>query len=104
MEIRREDARDCDGAPRHRLRVYITTECFSCEEAVLIAAEITQKFPQIVTEIVNLQDPCASKPDNVFAVPTYLLDGKVLSLGNPYREHLFARIADVLSADLVLGA
>lgn len=103
METRLDD-RECDGLPQHRLRVYITSQCFSCEEAVLIAAEITQKFPQIITEIVNLEDPCASKPEMVFAVPTYLLDGKLLSLGNPYREHLFAKIADVLSADVALSA
>lgn len=98
------DDRECDGAPQHRLRVYITPECFSCEEAVLIAAEITQKFPQIITEIVNLQDPCASKPDCVFAVPTYVLDGRLLSMGNPYREQLFAKITDLLSADIILSS
>lgn len=103
METRLDD-RECNDARQHRLRVYITPECFSCEEAVLIAAEMTQKFPQIITEIVNLQDPCASKPDSVFAVPTYVLDGKVLSLGNPYREQLFARITEVLSADVALSA
>lgn len=65
----------------------------------MIAAEITQRFPQIIAEIVNLEDPCTAKPETVFAVPTYLLDGHVVSLGNPYREHLFARIAEVLSAD-----
>lgn len=95
------DPRECDGVSQHRLRVYITSQCFSCEEAVLIAAEITQKFPQIITEIVNLEDPCVSKPDSVFAVPTYVLDGNLLSLGNPYREQLFARITDLLSADVV---
>jgi hypothetical protein len=100
METKVADPRECSGASQHRLRVYITSQCFSCEEAVLIAAEITQKFPQIITEIVNLEDPCASKPDAVFAVPTYVLNGRLLSLGNPYREQLFAKITDLLAADV----
>lgn len=91
------------GAAQHQLQVYVTSECFSCEEAVLIAADICLRFPQIITEIVNLGDPCASKPESVFAVPTYVLDGKVLSLGNPYREQLFAKITGVLAGDAALS-
>ncbi len=63
----------------------------------MIAAEISQRFPQLITEVINLDDPSATKPDQVFAVPTYLLDGKILSLGNPYREEMFAKISAALS-------
>lgn len=63
----------------------------------MLAAEVTRQFPQIITEIINLDDPCSAKPASVFAVPTYLLDGEVVGLGNPYREQLFTRIREVLS-------
>jgi hypothetical protein len=35
-------------------------------------------------------------PDPVVAVPTYLLNGRVVSLGNPYPEELFARLHEVV--------
>ena len=63
----------------------------------MVAAEITKRFPQIVTEIINLDDPCAIKPENVFAVPTYVLDEEVLSLGNPHREQIIAKVTAALS-------
>lgn len=61
-----------------------------------MTAEITRRFPQLLTEIINLDEPDSDKPDYVFAVPTYALDGKVISLGNPYREQMFARIKSAL--------
>ncbi len=60
-------------------------------------AEIAQQFPQIVTEIINLDEQNAEKPEEVFAVPTYMLDGKVVSLGNPYREQMSAKIKAALA-------
>ena len=59
-------------------------------------AEIAQRFPQLVAEIINLDEPNVQPPDNVFAVPTYVLDGKVLFLGNPYRDQMFARLSAAL--------
>ncbi len=60
-------------------------------------AEIARQFPQLVTEIINLDEPGAEKPEEVFAVPTYLLNGKIISLGNPYPEQLSAKIMAVLT-------
>lgn len=78
------------------MQIYVSSDCFSCEEAILMASEIARKFSHLLTEVVNLDDPGAHRPENVFAVPTYVLDGKVLSLGNPHREHLFASITAAL--------
>ncbi len=60
-------------------------------------AEIARQFPQLITEIINLDEPGAEKPEEVFAVPTYMLDGKIISLGNPYPEQLRAKITSVLA-------
>ncbi len=60
-------------------------------------AEIARQFPQLITEIINLDEPGAEKPEEVFAVPTYVLDGKVVSLGNPYREQMSAKIKAALT-------
>lgn len=91
------DLERSEGISRHRLMVYVSAECFSCQEAVQLAADVAQQFPQIITEVVDIDDPSAAKPETVFAVPTYILNGNVLGLGNPYPDQLFARIVELIS-------
>jgi hypothetical protein len=55
-------------------------------------------FPELITEIINLDEPGAVKPDKVFAVPTYLMDGNILFMGNPYLETMISRVQDALSS------
>ena len=40
-------------------------------------------FPRLKVEIINLTDPQATVPEEVFATPTYMLGDRVVSLGNP---------------------
>lgn len=87
------------GKGSHRLSVYVTSECFSCREAIELASAIAKHFPDLRTEVIKLDEPGAVKPENVFAVPTYVLDSKIVSLGNPYPEQMYERIAQVLSQD-----
>lgn len=85
------------GKMRPCLRIYIASDCFSCEEAILVTPKIAQQFSSLLIEIVNLDDPEAIKPENVFAVPTYVLDGRIISLGNLHCDQLFAKISNALS-------
>lgn len=85
------------GSLRPRLCLYVAAECQSCQEAVLLLAEMAREFPQLVAEIISLDKPGVEKPTGVFAVPTWLMDGKIISLGNPYPEQMRARIASVLA-------
>ncbi|WP_420643845.1 hypothetical protein [Candidatus Leptofilum sp.] len=75
----------------HTLTVYISDDCWSCEETQRILADVTPNFPDLMLRCVDTQQE--PMPDGVFAVPTYLLDGKVISLGNPTRESLRQRLA-----------
>lgn len=68
-----------------------------------MAREIQQRFPNLVTEVVNLDKSGSTKPGNVIAVPTYLLDERVFSLGNPGREEMFARLSLALSRKTTAG-
>ena len=55
--------------------------------------DITPQFPELLLNLVNTgQEPL---PDGVFAVPTYLLNGKVISLGNPTRSALVKKLASL---------
>jgi hypothetical protein len=40
-------------------------------------------MPDLLIEIVNVESLREPWPDGVFCVPTYLLNGRVISLGNP---------------------
>lgn len=77
------------------LRVFISEDCWSCCESRRIIGEIAPQFPQITIELVDLS--AQKRPDEIFAVPTYVLDGKVISLGNPYLTELQKKLQDALS-------
>lgn len=78
-----------------KLQVYIREDCWTCAESRRIVAEIAPQFPQIAVELVDMETP--NRPQDVFAVPTYVLDGRIISLGNPYRDDLRQEIKDALS-------
>jgi hypothetical protein len=78
-----------------KLLVYVKDDCWTCAESRRIVAEIMPQFPQISVELVDMETP--NRPKNVFAAPTYVLDGRIISLGNPYRDELRREINDTLS-------
>lgn len=78
------------------LQIYIAQHCWGCDEALAIGHEAAQRFPRLRVEIVDLDEEGARRPEEVIAVPTFLLEDRVISLGNPKREWLFERIAQSL--------
>ncbi len=73
------------------LEIYITDQCANCQEAVVIA-EAARRIAGLEVTVVNLDAPGQRVPPQVFAVPTYVLDGLVVSLGNPERGAFLARL------------
>lgn len=65
------------------LRIYVAPYCESCQEALRLADAVRQKYAGVEVEVVDLGDAESQNSDDVFSVPTYLLNGKVISLGNP---------------------
>lgn len=74
------------------LHIYIADDCWSCEETRRIAADAARQFPQIQIELCNMAQ---DRPDDVFAVPTYVLNGRVIFLGNPTRADLAQKLTAV---------
>ena len=76
-----------------RLEIYVASHCVGCQEAMRIA-DLAQGIAGLDVAVINLDHatPARPVPDNVVAVPTYLLDGRVVSLGNPYREEFLAHL------------
>ena len=73
-----------------KLQVYTSDDCWTCEETERIVSDVVDRFPDVEVDVLDLKSP--EKPDEVFAVPTYLINGRVVSLGNPTREELAQKL------------
>ena len=82
------------GAHRVRLQVVVSRDCLTCEESCSIALQMRERFPFLEVELIDL-DAGHPVPDGVVATPTYLLDGTVVSLGNPRPEDLIRKIKEL---------
>lgn len=70
-----------------RLEIVVAPDCPGCEDARALARQMDERFPSLEIDIIEL-DGQRKPPRAVFATPTYLLDGAVIFLGNPFPEQL----------------
>ena len=83
-----------DGRTGRVLDIYVAPACTGCETARRLAVALRARaLPDVEIRLIDLSEPGAVRPPAVFAVPTYLLDGRVLSLGNPDEAWLLDRLA-----------
>ena len=73
------------------LDVYVGQHCENCQEALVIAVA-ARGIPGIVVRVIDWDDPQAVVPARVIAVPTYVLDQQIVSLGNPDRHTFLASL------------
>lgn len=64
------------------LAVYVAPGCWGCGRARQIATAIERSCLRVRVTVVSLGDGVVAPPQ-VVGVPAYVLDGKVISLGNP---------------------
>ena len=78
---------------RRILEIYIALDCFGCETARTLASNVRAlNRPDLEVQVLDLSEPDVIRPPAVFAVPTYMLDGRVISLGNPEQEWLLDQL------------
>lgn len=70
------------------LTIYVSRHCEVCRYAYEVAGEIRSRFPHVRVTLVDLETTPEAVPEAVFATPTYLLNGRVWSLGNPSPEKI----------------
>ena len=80
----------------HQLAIYIERNCMGCDYAKDLAIEVQELFPRLEVRIFDLTRPNVKKPESVFAVPTYILDGRRIWLGNPDKGELFEKLRGTL--------
>jgi hypothetical protein len=79
---------------RRILDIYVAPDCVACETARDLASILsTLDWPDLDIRLLDLSNPDVIRPELVFAVPTYVLNGRVISLGNPEQEWLLAQLA-----------
>jgi hypothetical protein len=69
--------------PPFILRVFVSGRCARTEHATLVAETVRRELPCVTVEIVDVDATLEPLPDVVFSVPTYTMNGRVVSLGNP---------------------
>ncbi len=79
------------------LQVFVELACEACRRAIQLAEGVDAAYPQLAVDIVDIRNR-ENERDDVFAVPTFVLDDRVLSLGNPQESTLRREI------ELLLGA
>lgn len=77
------------------LEIYVESDCSTCAYAYELAERVRREMPWVEVRVVDVTDPRAQVPTSVFAVPTYLLNGRTISLGNPREADLLAALRAV---------
>jgi hypothetical protein len=88
-----DDKQTAQGGPasvRWRLIVYTTQHCENCDFARKVAQMIRTTYSHVHVQVIDIEASEEPTPDEVFATPTYLLNNKVWSLGNPSCEKIEA--------------
>ena len=70
------------------LKVFISSGCYGCQRARELALWVQELQPRLEVRVVDLAADPDADMDVVFAVPTYLHNGKPLFLGNPSPQEL----------------
>ncbi len=79
------------------LEVFVHPNCLAGDTAQSIVHRLSRLcFANFDIRLIDLSLPGVSRPAAIFAVPTYVLNDKVVSLGNPAFEELLDRIMELL--------
>ena len=70
-----------------RLEIYVADHCENCQEALRLAG-LARTVPGTEVRVINLDTTTEAIPARIVATPMYLLDGQVVSMGNPYPDDL----------------
>ncbi len=81
-----------------RLDIYVAEHCFGCDEARRLAGAVVSRFTGLSVRVVDLGREPDERPDSLVAVPSYVLDGCVISLGNPRQDDLFSELERLLES------
>ena len=81
---------------QQELQIYVDATCTVCTEARRLASFVMQELPHLQVAVIDVSQDDARIPRQVFAVPTYVLNGTTLWLGNPDELELLQRLKSAI--------
>ena len=76
------------------LQIVIQQGCEPCIHALLLADRAASTFADVEVDVIDIDRDSERLPADVFAVPSFLIDGHLFSLGNPTWEELAGALAE----------
>lgn len=80
------------------VEIYVAGHCFVCAFAQEIAALIREEYPDVHLRWLDIEQG-AQMPEQVFATPTYLLNGRIWFLGNPTPDQVRRSLDELRCSD-----
>jgi predicted thioredoxin/glutaredoxin len=80
------------------LDIYLDQNCFGCDQAEALAADIDGWFPQ-VRVVIHWLSTELRLPTGVVAVPAFLLEGRLIQYGTPERQQITNAVLRALGVD-----
>jgi hypothetical protein len=82
---------------RLSLEIYVEPGCYSFRRSLELADHIQERYPEVAVKIIDFsRDQSAADRELVVATPTFVLNGRRFSLGNPPIASLEFTIQDLL--------
>jgi predicted DsbA family dithiol-disulfide isomerase len=82
-----------------KLDVFIHATCPICREAHRLADRVRKELPEMRVSIIDLTSTQTAIPAHVFAVPAFVLNGTMISLGNPSEDQLMEKLKTVMEEE-----
>ncbi len=79
------------------LKVFVAEHCPGCNEARTVVTRIERDYPDITVEIVDINDSQVVIPEAVFATPTFMLNNRIVSLGNPHPDQIARWVEEAMA-------
>lgn len=79
-----------------RVDIYVAEHCPICAYSYEIADFIRENFPAVRLRVINIEAAQGSIPEAVFATPTYMLNDRIWSLGNPSPAQVREKLQNLL--------
>ena len=78
------------------LEIYVDEGCLGCRRSLELAEHVRKRFPGVDVRVINTGEPGGEYAHLVLATPTFILNGRKMSLGNPSPAQLDEAILSAL--------
>lgn len=71
-----------------QLDIIVGRRCPICQENLKSLDDLRRLLPNVRIQVVDIDAPGATVPNNVIAIPTFILNGYIVATGNPNVQEL----------------